>query len=125
MTTIVPMLGTQRSPYDSYRLAEELFEQRDYYTAATVLTELIEEQVAAEGDGPALNSARELLARSYYHSAQVAKAVEAARVLLARDPGNDYAARLLARSLQRQPGKDDAARAEAAGAARLAAAMRG
>jgi hypothetical protein len=46
-----------------------------------------------------------------------------ARDLLDRDPGNAYAALLLARSLQRSAGGDAARRDEARGVRRLADAM--
>jgi len=59
-----------------------------------------------------LGEARELLARSYYHSAQLGRAVEAAREALEHDPTNAYAALLLARALERSSrlGEADGAR---------------
>jgi Flp pilus assembly protein TadD len=107
------------APYDAFRWAEDLFEHRDYYTAATVLQHLVDTHPDERG----LTSARELLARSYFHSAQSGRAAEVARDLLDRDPGNAYAALLLARSLQRSAGGDPARRDEARAVRRLADAM--
>jgi Flp pilus assembly protein TadD len=107
------------APYDAFRWAEDLFEHRDYYTAATVLQHLVD----THPDERDLMSARELLARSYFHSAQSGRAAEVARDLLDRDPGNAYAALLLARSLQRSAGGDPARRDEARAVRRLADAM--
>ena len=93
-----------RDAYDAYRWAEDLFEHRDYYAAAKVLRRLVDEH-PHDGD---LTSARELLARSYYHSAQLERAVETARELLAAQPDDAYAALLLARSLERLSRHDEA-----------------
>lgn len=87
--------------------AVDLFDHRDYYTAAEVLQHLVDHHPhQAE-----LGEARELLARSYYHSAQTGRAVDAARDLLERDPADGYAALLLARSLERASRPDEAAAA--------------
>ncbi|HWJ08143.1 MAG TPA: hypothetical protein VNS46_02125 [Nocardioides sp.] len=118
MTRIEQTLRTL-APYDAFRWAEDLFEHRDYYTAATVLQHLVD----THPDERDLGGARELLARSYFHSAQSRRAAEVARDLLDRDPGNAYAALLLARSLQRSAGGDAARRDEARGVRRLADAM--
>lgn len=90
------MIGTPTA-YETFRHAQELFEARDYTRAAGVLADL----VATWPDRRDLTDARELLARSYYHSAQLDRAIDTSRELLADHPGNDYAALLLARSLQR------------------------
>ncbi|RYE75949.1 MAG: hypothetical protein EOO74_09235 [Myxococcales bacterium] len=104
------------SAYDLFRFAEGQFAERDYLGAAQALERLIAEHT----DEPDLNSARELLTRSYFHSAQLRKAEAAARDLLDRDPTHAYAALLLARALERQsrPEEADAARrlADALGA---------
>lgn len=107
------------APYDAFRRAEDLFEQRDYYGAADLLQHLVD----THPDERDLAAARELLARSYFHSAQSRRAAEVARDLLDRDPGNAYAALLLSRSLQRSAGGDPARRAEARAVRRLADAM--
>ena len=107
------------SPYDAFRWAEDLFEQRDYYTAVVVLEHLVD----SYPDERDLGAARELLARSLFHSAQSRRAAEVARDLLDRDPGNTYAAVLLFRSLERSAGGDPARRDEARAVRRLAEAM--
>ena len=61
------------APYELYRWSEELFEQRDYYGAAEVLEHLLERHP----DERDLAQARELLVRSYYHSARLGRAAEA------------------------------------------------
>ena len=113
MMIVEPMLE-RLDAYDSYRWAVDLFEDRDYYAAAKVLRHLVDTHpVASE-----LRAARELLVRSYFHSAQTERAAEEARVLLDLDPTNDYAALLLTRALQRASRSD-----EAASAARVASAL--
>ncbi|MCD2185805.1 tetratricopeptide repeat protein [Actinomycetospora soli] len=79
--------------------------------AARVLAELVEAE-------PDASAARLLLARAYYHSAQLGRAEEQARLLVADRPDDGYAHLLLGRSLQRQ-GRHD----EATGPLRLAAAL--
>lgn len=93
------------SAYDAYRWAGELFERRDYYGAARVLQHLVDTH---PHDGE-LGAARELLARSCFHSAQTERAAEVARELLDRDPSDGYAALLLTRSLERSSRRDEAA----------------
>lgn len=101
-------------PYDVYRWARELFAQRDYAGAARALEHLVQTH-PREAD---LGAARELLVRSYFHSAQLGRAIEAARDLLALQPDNAYAAQLLVRALERASRHD-----EAAAARRVAAAL--
>lgn len=107
-----------RSPYDTWRWAEELFSARDYLGAATALEGLLADP---EVDARDLGQVRELLARSYYHSARLGKAAEAARQALVDDPGNAYLLLLLGRSLERAGRADEAQpylrMADAAGAA--------
>ena len=91
-----------------FRWAEDLFAQRDYRGAAKVLEELIV-AASAEVDLHGLADARTLLARSYFHSAQLRRAEETARQLLAADPTDAYAALLLARTLERGNRRDEAA----------------
>jgi Flp pilus assembly protein TadD len=107
MSTVTSMLE-RISTYDAYRWALDLFEHKDYYRAAEILRHVVD----ADPDAAGLGEVRELLARSYYHSAQLGRAAEAARDALAHDPTNAYAALLLARSLER------ATRLEEADAAR-------
>ncbi len=100
--------------YDAYRWAVDLFEQKDYYRAAEVLVHVVDRDPAA----PGLAEVRELLARAYYHSAQVGRAAEAAREALTHEPTNGYLALILARSLERQSRLEEADQAR-----RLAAAL--
>ena len=93
--------------HETYRWAADLFAHRDYYTAAEALQHLVDTH---EHDAD-LGAARELLARAYYHSAQLGRAAEAARDLLARDPAHGYAALLLTRTLERSSRTDEAASA--------------
>lgn len=90
-------------PYETLRTAKELFDTRKYTEAARLI-----EGMTGTPEG-ASRDARELLARSYYHSAQLTKATVAARELLDVDPTNVDAAVLLARSLERAGKKDEAA----------------
>lgn len=105
MSTLTNTLA-RLSTYDAYRWARDLFDDRDYYTAARVLQHLVDTHPEDSG----LGEVRELLARAYYHSAQIGPAAEAARDLLAREPTNAYAALLLTRSLERRSVDASAAR---------------
>ncbi|GAB3406363.1 tetratricopeptide repeat protein [Flindersiella endophytica] len=78
------------------------FEAKDYIGAAKLLTTVVEEF-------PAQTGPRLLLARAYYHSAQLRRAEEQLRELLARDPVEHYAHLLLGRTLERQNRPDEAA----------------
>ncbi len=91
--------------------ARRLFASRDFHDAATVLAELATEV-------PDDLAVRLLLARAYYHSAQLQRAEAEARALLAADPADAYAHLLLGRTLQRL-----SRHGEATGPLRLAAAM--
>ena len=95
-----------------YRRAIVIFEAGDAGGAARVL----EPVVAAEPDNL---SARELLARAYFASAQLNRAEEQLRELVARQPTDHYAHHVLGRTLERlnRP-------AEALPHLRMAAAMR-
>jgi predicted Zn-dependent protease len=55
--------------------------------------------VAAE---PAHAAVRLLLARAYFHSAQLSRAEEQLRILVERDPADHYAQFVLGRTLERQ-----------------------
>jgi predicted Zn-dependent protease len=79
--------------------------------AAQVLADLVAEE-------PDALAARLLLARAYYHSAQLGRAEQEARALVAANPADGYAQLLLGRSLARQSRHD-----EAAGPLKLAAAL--
>ena len=112
MTDITAMLAS-REPFEVYEWARELFKGKEYNEAGQALEYLLEHY----GAEPGIGEARELLARSYYHSAQVNRAAEVAREILAREPGNAYAVLLLVRSLQRAGRADEAAAAERLGEA--------
>ena len=112
-TLMMETMLVSMAPYELYRWAEDLFAHRDYYAAAEVLEHLVERHP----DERDLAQARELLVRSFYHSARLGRAVEAARAALEREPTNAYLALLLARALERSA--DPAAE----GAHRLAQAL--
>ncbi|MFI5663504.1 tetratricopeptide repeat protein [Streptomyces sp. NPDC051684] len=78
------------------------FEAREYANAARILDGLVEE--VPEQVGPRL-----LLARSYYHSAQLRRAETALRTIVERDPVEHYARLMLGRTLERQGRHDEAA----------------
>lgn len=115
MSTMTSMLD-RMTTYDAYRWAVDLFEHQDYYRAADILRHVVDH----DAEAAKLGDVRELLTRSYYHSAQLGRAIEEARALLDLEPTNAYAALLLARSLERssRPEEADAARrlADALGA---------
>lgn len=91
--------------YDRVRRAEKHLSERRFLEAVEEL-----QLVMAEPDpGMPLTEARTMLARAYYGSAQLGRAEAMARLLLEDNPTDAYAARLVARSLQRQSRHDDAA----------------
>ena len=73
----------QDSVHDRWVRAQSLFEEKAYREAIVLLKELIAEP---EDFGHGLTEARLLLARSYYHSALLGPAIDAAREVLASDP---------------------------------------
>jgi hypothetical protein len=88
----VPHEETTTERWERARL---LFGARDYIGAAPLLAAVVEE--APEQTGPRL-----LLARAYYHSAQLRRAEEQLRLIVERDPVEHYAHLMLGRTLQRQ-----------------------
>lgn len=80
---------------NDYERARTFFDAKDYAGAARLLAPLVEE-------APANLAVRMLLARSYYHSAQLARAETELRAVLDRDPVEAYAHLLLGRTLERQ-----------------------
>lgn len=102
--------GTAAERWDR---AQMFFEAKEYANAARILDGLVEE--VPEQTGPRL-----LLARSYYHSAQLRRAEGELRVIVERDPVEHYARLMLGRTLERQ-GRHD----EAAPHLRMAAALAG
>jgi hypothetical protein len=86
------------TPAERWERAEMFFDAKDYAAAARVLGGLVEE--VPEQTGPRL-----LLARAYYHSAQLRRAEAELRIIVERDPVEHYARLMLGRTLQRQ-GRD-------------------
>jgi predicted Zn-dependent protease len=86
--------------YEEYERAVRFFDAGDPTKAARALTPV----VAAE---PGNASVRLLLARAYYHSAQLRRAEEQLRWLVDRDPADHYAHFVLGRTLERlgRPGQ--------------------
>ncbi|WP_407700683.1 tetratricopeptide repeat protein [Streptomyces endophyticus] len=78
------------------------FDAKEYANAARILDGLVEE--VPEQVGPRL-----LLARSYYHSAQLRRAEAELRTIVERDPVEHYARLMLGRTLERQGRNDEAA----------------
>src|SRR5690242_10939353 len=95
-----------------YERAQVHFEMNDYAQAARLLEPFAAEQ-------PHSVSVRLLLARAYYHSAQLGKAEAEFRAVTELDPVEDYAWFCLGRTLERQ-----SRHAEAGTCFRMAAAMR-
>ncbi|WP_033226472.1 tetratricopeptide repeat protein [Streptomyces virginiae] len=93
--------------------AQLFFDAKEYATAARIL-----ETLAAEA--PEQLAPRLLMARSYYHSAQLSRAERELRAILERWPVEDYAQLMLGRTLERLGGA-----AEARPYLRMAAAMAG
>ena len=98
---------------DRYRRARMFFEAHDYIAASRILAEV-------EAAAPHATATRLLLARAYYHSAQLRRAEQELRQVLERDPSEAYAHLMLGRTLQRQ-----SRHREAVPHLRLAAAMTG
>lgn len=91
------------TPADKWERARLLFDGKEYTKAATLLAEITDESPQCG------SSVRMLLARAYYHSAQLGRAEQQLRDLVDRDPGEHYAYLMLGRTLQRQGRHDDAA----------------
>jgi len=79
------------------------FDAKDYAGAARLLEELATET-------PGRTDVRMLLARSYYHSAQLRRAEQELREIIERDPVEPYAHLMLGRTLQRQGREAEATR---------------
>ncbi|MGW0880147.1 tetratricopeptide repeat protein [Streptomyces sp. NPDC002671] len=91
------------TPAERWERAQRFFDAKDYLEAAKVLVGLVEE--VPEQTGPRL-----LLARAYYHSAQLRRAEAELRVIVERDPVEHYAQLMLGRTLQRQARHEEAER---------------
>ncbi|MER5428280.1 tetratricopeptide repeat protein [Streptomyces sp. NPDC002588] len=90
------------TPAERWERARLFFDARDYAAAARVLVGLVEE--VPEQTGPRL-----LLARAYYHSAQLRRAETELRLIVERDPVEHYARLMLGRTLERQGRHPEAA----------------
>ncbi|MFF1377418.1 tetratricopeptide repeat protein [Streptomyces sp. NPDC058308] len=90
--------GTAAERWERARL---FFDAKEYVTAARILDALADEV-------PEQVAPRLLLARAYYHSAQLLRAEAALREVLEIDPVESYARLMLGRTLQRQGRADDA-----------------
>jgi len=105
-------MRTGMAELTEYERAQVYFEMNDYAQAARLLEPFAAEQ-------PRSVSVRLLLARAYYHSAQLRRAEAEFRAVTELDPVEDYAWFGLGRALERQ-----SRHAEAAPCFRIAAAMR-
>ncbi|WP_288798717.1 tetratricopeptide repeat protein [uncultured Arsenicicoccus sp.] len=99
--------------YLQLSMAQHLFDQKRYAAAAHSLADLL-------GTEPDNVAVRLLLARAYYHSAQLGRARDELTELVERAPTDDYVRLLLARTLERQ-----GLGAEAATQRRILAALTG
>ncbi len=99
VTSFSPLLtgdgGAQR-----FRLAEQRYAAGDFPGAITLLLELIAEH-QVDGVEHGLAATRLLLARAYFHTAQLGRAEHQVRVVLDESPCDSYALLLLGRTLQR------------------------
>ncbi|MFI7407311.1 tetratricopeptide repeat protein [Streptomyces sp. NPDC049627] len=89
------------TPAERWERAQMFFDAKDYAAAARVLGKLVGE--VPEQAGPRL-----LLARAYYHSAQLRRAETELRLIVERDPVEHYARLMLGRTLQRQGRHEEA-----------------
>jgi FMN reductase len=92
----------QETTLQRWERAQLLFEARDFIGAAGLLALVVEE--VPEQTGPRL-----LLARAFYHSAQLRRAEEQLRQVIDRDPVEHYAHLMLGRTLERLGRRDEAA----------------
>jgi len=86
---------------DRWERARMFFDAKEYVTAARILDGLV-------GEVPEQTGPRLLLARSYYHSAQLGRAEAELRFLVERDPVEHYARLMLGRTLERQGRHEEA-----------------
>ncbi|MFJ8533801.1 tetratricopeptide repeat protein [Streptomyces sp. NPDC093591] len=96
-----PGVPHEETTVERWERAQLLFDAKDYIGAARLLAAVVEE--APEQGGPRL-----LLARAYYHSAQLGRAEEQLRKVIDRDPVEHYAHLMLGRTLERQGRHDEA-----------------
>ncbi|WP_320780469.1 tetratricopeptide repeat protein [Streptomyces sp. CRN 30] len=88
---------------ERWERAHLFFDAKEYTAAAHVLAGLVDEVPGQIGP-------RLLLARAYYHSAQLRRAESELRVIVERDPVEHYARLMLGRTLERQGRHEEAER---------------
>lgn len=84
-----------------YEIARAAYEGRDYTEAARALEEILVD-LAGEDILHGTSDLRLLLARAYFHSAQLGRAERVLEGLVVDEPADPYVRLLLARTLQRQ-----------------------
>lgn len=100
---IVPVFADEGiTAAERWERASLFFEAKDYLSAVGLLQPLVEEFPDQAGT-------RLLLARAYYHSAQLRRAEAELRRVLEREPTEAYAHLMLGRTLERQSRADEAA----------------
>lgn len=111
---------TERSAIERYERAKTHFAEEEYAEAARELEELFTDLASVRADqGAARASAADpvghgtaeahlLLARAYFHTAQLSRAEAACRRVLIEAPDDAYAHLLLGRTLQRAGRPDEA-----------------
>ncbi|MDX3072271.1 tetratricopeptide repeat protein [Streptomyces sp. NPDC088354] len=96
-----PFEAAGETTAERWERAGLFFEAKEYTEAARLLTDVVDEV-------PEQVAPRLLLARAYYHSAQLGRAEEQLRAVIDRDPVEHYAHLMLGRTLQRQGRADEA-----------------
>ncbi|MDT9696899.1 tetratricopeptide repeat protein [Streptomyces sp. P17] len=91
----------EESVLERWERARLLFGAKDYIGAARLLAGIV-------GEVPEQTGPRLLLARAYYHSAQLRRAENQLRRIIDRDPVEHYAHLMLGRTLERQGRHDEA-----------------
>ena len=86
---------------EKWERAQLLFDARDYRSATPLLTEIL-------AGSPRELTVRLLLARCYYHTAQLNRAEEQLRAIIDQDPGEHYAYLMIGRTLERRGRHDEA-----------------
>jgi predicted Zn-dependent protease len=94
-------VNTPTTMAERYTQARGLFEHGEYQAAADLLAALVDES-ALEPPLHGTTELRVLLARAYFHSAQLGRAETVLRAVLAEHPDDAYANLVLGRTLQRQ-----------------------
>jgi predicted Zn-dependent protease len=95
------MLWPELDLVERYQRAQQFFDAQDYRGAEQLLLPVLEAD-------PALQAPRLLLARVYYHSAQLGRAERQLREIIDREPTEAYALLMLGRTLQRTGRHDEA-----------------